>query len=242
LDDVALVPCGSFGFAEGASTGVGLSVDTAEVIVVGTGAATVGGGATTTGVGGGKSLGMGRVSFGLSADFSVLVAAGLSSCNAGGDGFLLAKYAMATATAMSAQNARMACSRLGLFFAGGVGGVDSRRSSFVVVSAALTTELGPVRFGRRGVGSWGVTGAMGAGSGLSGLLGVAVVAAIAADVGFCGVEAARALALRARISLRCARDGFLLTIRRYSMPVRSGKTPVLWRMKPKPRHNVAPTS
>jgi hypothetical protein len=82
-------------------------------------------------------------------------------------------------------------------------------------------------------------GAIGAGSGVFELLGVA---ATTLGAGFCGAEAAGFFALRACISLRFARDGFLLTIRRYSKQVRSGKTPVLWGMKVAPRHNVAPTS
>lgn len=115
--------------------------------------------------------------------------------------------------------------------------MDSRRSFCVAVSDALTVDdLGAARLGDRGVLC---LGAIGAGSGLFGLLGVA---AGVEDVGMGRAERARALALRARISLRCARDGFLLTIRRYSKQVRSGKTPALWGMKlPRP-HNVAPAS
>jgi hypothetical protein len=149
----------------------------------------------------------------------------------------VAKYAIATAAAMRAAKARMACSRPGFFFdAGGAGGVDSRRSLVEVSDVLTADDLGAVRLGERGVAC---LGAIGAGSGLLGLLGVA---ATVVDVGLGGAERARALALRARISLRCARDGFLLTIRRYSKQVRSGKTPALWVMKPPALHNVSPTS
>lgn len=149
---------------------------------------------------------------------------------------------MPTATMTRAMNAMIACSCFGPFFFGGSGGVDARFSSVAAAAAdAFACCFAAGRLAARDVAGFDVAGfgAIGAGSGLLGLL--AVVGA-AVGVGFCGAERARALALFARISLRCARDGFLLTIRRYSKEVRSGKTPATWGMEPVARHNVSPTS
>jgi hypothetical protein len=161
----------------------------------------------------------------------------------------VARYAMPAATRSRAAKAMNAFSRPGFFFVAVTGGVESRGSSLGVVAfldVLIPDDLGDARFAERGVdGFTGVDAdfsAIGAVSVAAGLLVVAAGVALATGVGFCGAEAVRARALRARISLRCARDGFLLTIRRYSKQVRSGKTPALWGMNARPRHNVAPTS
>jgi len=167
----------------------------------------------------------------------------------GGVGLRVARYATPAATRSSAAKAMNACSRLCFFFVAVTGGVESRGSSFGVVAfadALIPDDLGLVRFAERVAdgfaGADADLSAIGAGSVAAGLLVGAADAAFAMGVGFCGAEAVRARALRARNSLRCARDGFLLTIRRYSKQVRSGKTPALWGMNARPRHNVAPTS
>lgn len=160
----------------------------------------------------------------------------------------MARYAIATAAARRTAKARIACSRPGFFFAlvaaGAAGGVESLRALFAAASDDLIADdLGAERFVARCADCFGAVslGVTGAGSGLLGLLAVAA-AVVEVGLGGGGAARARALALRSRISLRCARDGFLLTIRRYSKQVRSGKTPALWGMKPPTPHNVAPAS
>lgn len=149
---------------------------------------------------------------------------------------------MPTATMSSAAKAKNAFSRLGFFLVAATGGVDSRALSlaFVVVvdpeeDALFPDDFAPVRLDERDVddveglaAAGAALVAIGAGSDDAGLLvGTADSAVAVEEEGFCGAEAVRARALRARISLRCARVGFLLTIRRYSKQVRSGKTPAL---------------
>lgn len=145
----------------------------------------------------------------------------------------------------SAAKAKNAFSRLGFFFVAATGGVELRGSSLDFVEfvgeeeALVAANFPPVRLdepppeppAERALDGLAVAGAdlvgIAAASDVAGLLGGEADAAGPMEVGFCGAEAVRARALRSRFSLRCARDGFLLTIRRYSKQVRSGKTPAL---------------
>ena len=203
-------------FGSGLSAGAADVIDAGAVAEAGAGGSTTAAGAVAAGstaLGTSVRTGSGRCS---------VVVWGLSSCTVGGDDLRVAKYATATATMMSAAKARIACSRLCFFFAGAGGGDESARSSVVVGVASLTAGFAAGRFGRVGLACFGGEGGAAA---MGGLLDTGVSAA---GAGFCGAGAGRFRPARMRISLRSARDSFLLTIRRYSNRVRSGKTPVLW--------------
>lgn len=149
----------------------------------------------------------------------------------------MAKYATSDAMATTAARAtKIPCSRFDFFFVDVTGGDDVRSSESTGAGLGLTAARGAGRLAGRFTL---VFGAIGAGSAVTDGFDVSV---LVAGLGFDGADAVRAFATRARISLRSARDGFLLTIRRYSMRVRSGKTPALWGVKPGCRHNLTLTS